>query len=164
MAEILIAVIADHDKVEEVAQKMKDQGFDMKKISIVGKDHYSKNGPVAQFPEAKKAKYFGGNFFDSRQYGSFSSPGGATFGVLGPMVSVLDEPLQENYKETEESFNFVNKALLKIGVPKDSSVKYQNYLSAEKYLLIIHGDAKDIETSKETIMKNNPIDIAVHKQ
>ena len=153
MEKILIAVFEDHKKAGEALGSIEKQGLDMKKVSVIGKDHYSKNGAAAKFSPDEKPGFAGGFFWNSLPFdkGSYSVPGGGTFGVLGPLAGVVERVRGED--ASEEKFSFVNKALLEIGVPKDKIRKYQDILSEEKDLLIVHGAADKLEMCRETLEK-----------
>jgi len=160
MENLFIAVFEDHEKAGKAVDLIKTQGLDMKTISVVGKDHYSKNGAPAQYSPDQKPEFTGGFFWNSLPFdrGSYSVPGGGTFGVLGPLAGVIKKSKGED--AAEEKFSFINKALLAIGVPKDKLVKYQDILSDEKYLLIVHGGADELDAYREIIGKTKATEIA----
>ena len=36
-------------------------------------------------------------------------------------------------------------ALMAVGIPKDSVLRYETALKADKFMLVVHGDAQEIE-------------------
>jgi hypothetical protein len=54
-------------------------------------------------------------------------------------------------------------ALASIGVPKDSIVRYQSALEADKFLLLVHGTAREIEKSREVLEAAGVESVDVHK-
>jgi hypothetical protein len=53
-------------------------------------------------------------------------------------------------------------ALFSIGIPKNSVLKYEKELKADKYLVIAHGSQKDIDNAREIMNIDNKIDVTVH--
>jgi hypothetical protein len=44
-----------------------------------------------------------------------------------------------------------------LGVPRKSVLRYETELRADKYLVIAHGDAKDIELAREIMNRHEAI-------
>lgn len=46
-------------------------------------------------------------------------------------------------------------ALVQLGIPKDQVVKYEAAVKADKFVLIVHGSADDIERAKSILLSIN---------
>jgi len=48
-------------------------------------------------------------------------------------------------------FSALGGALMSIGIPKDSVLRYETALKADKFLLVVHGDAQEILHARELL-------------
>ena len=163
MQNSLVAVFQSHKEAEDSLKDLQKLGFDMKKLSVIGRDHYSKSGIAAHYVVNQKPKFFGSPFWNYLPYdkGLFVVPGFGPFGVGGPLVAMIDDSLEKN-EEEEEGFNIFNKALKGVGIPAEKIPEYQAYLGAEKYLLIVHGTPADIRDANIIIVPQTPLNIAIY--
>ncbi|OGF45310.1 MAG: hypothetical protein A2231_11315 [Candidatus Firestonebacteria bacterium RIFOXYA2_FULL_40_8] len=163
----LVVVFKSHKEADEGLKELQKSGFDMKKLSVIGKDHYAKTGVSAHYVVNEKPKFFGSQFWNSLPYdkGLFVVPGSGPFGVGGPMVALIDESLEnsEDGEGKEETINIFDKALNNIGIPKEKIPEYQTYLAEEKYLLIVHGAPEDIKEADRVITKYNPLSTVTYE-
>ncbi|OHB68985.1 MAG: hypothetical protein A2V70_12170 [Planctomycetes bacterium RBG_13_63_9] len=53
-------------------------------------------------------------------------------------------------------------ALFSIGVPKDSIVKYETSLKNDKYLVVVHGSAEEVEQARDILATTTGAEIDVH--
>jgi hypothetical protein len=49
-----------------------------------------------------------------------------------------------------------------IGIPKDSIVKYESALKADKFILLAHGTAAEVANAKDIVQTTNPTELALH--
>ncbi len=56
----------------------------------------------------------------------------------------------------------VGAGLYSIGIPKDSVLKYETALKADKFILIAHGTAAEVAKAKDIIQTTHPTELAVH--
>ena len=159
----LVVVFKSHEEAENSLKELQKLGFDMKKLSVIGKDHYSKDGIAAHYVINEKPKYFGSQFWNYLPYdkGLFVVPGSGPFGVGGPLVAMIDDSLEKNTEE-EEGFNIFNNALEGVGIPKARIPEYQAYLGDEKYLLIVHGTPADIKEANIIMVPLLPLNISIY--
>ena len=57
--DIAVAVYDSHEKAEAAVRELARAGFDMKSISIVGKDYHTEDQVVGYFNAGDRAKFFG---------------------------------------------------------------------------------------------------------
>ncbi len=58
----------------------------------------------------------------------------------------------------------IGAALYSIGIPKDSIVKYEVALKADKFVLVAHGTAEEVERGRQILATTHPSSLDVHKQ
>ena len=57
--DIAVAVYDSHTQAEDAVHKLAKADFDMKTISILGKDYHSEEHVVGYFNTGERVKYFG---------------------------------------------------------------------------------------------------------
>src|ERR1700690_4161872 len=89
----VVAIYPDHSQAEEALKELQRSGFDMKKLSIVGKDYHSDEQVVGYYNAGDRMKRWGktGAFwggFWGLLFGSafFAIPGIGPVLVAGPVV------------------------------------------------------------------------------
>ena len=87
------AVFESHDQAEDAIRKLQKDGFDMKKLSVVGKDYHTEEHVVGYYTTCDRMSYWGkfGAFwggFWGLLFGSafFWVPGIGPLLVAGPLV------------------------------------------------------------------------------
>ena len=53
-------------------------------------------------------------------------------------------------------------ALYSSGIPKDSVVRYETAIKADKYLLVGHGTEAEIAKAKKILKSTNPVEVNDH--
>jgi len=56
----------------------------------------------------------------------------------------------------------VGAGLYGMGIPKDSVVKYELDLKTDKFLLLAHGTASEVEKAREILATTQAINLTVH--
>ena len=89
----VVAIFDSHDRAEDAIRELQKSGFDMKKLSIVGKDYHTEENVVGYYNAGDRMKYWGklGAFwggFWGLLFGSafFWVPGIGPLLVAGPLV------------------------------------------------------------------------------
>src|ERR1700735_2813603 len=92
-ASSVIAVYSSHTDAEQAVAKLSAASFDIKKVSIIGKDYHTEENVVGYYTTGERMKYWGklGAFwggFWGMLFGSafFWLPGIGTVLVAGPLV------------------------------------------------------------------------------
>jgi hypothetical protein len=50
-----------------------------------------------------------------------------------------------------------------LGVPKDSAVKYEAQIKADKFVLVVHGTPEELERARAILAETSPISIETHE-
>lgn len=154
--DIAVALYEQHSQAENAVKALQRAGFDMKKISIIGKDYETEEHILGFLNAGDRAKIFG-------KYGAFwGGLMGILFGsalmfipvlghivVLGPLAAMLFGGLQG--AAVVGGLSALAGALMSIGIPKDSVLRYETALRANKFMLMVHGDNRDISRAQEVL-------------
>jgi hypothetical protein len=165
--DIAVAICDSHTQAEEAVHKLAKSGFDMKKISILGKEYHSEEHVVGYFNAGDRAKFFG-------KLGAFwGGLAGILFGsalmfvpvighiiVLGPLAATIAGALQGAV--LGGGLSAIVGALTALGVPKDSVLRYETALKASKFLVIVHGGTDDIRRAKDVLTAAGSTDVQTH--
>ncbi len=165
--DIAVAVYDFHGQAEDAVHKLAKAGFDMKAISLLGKDYHSEQHVVGYFNAGDRAKFFGklGVFWGGLAGILFGSalmfvPVVGHIVVLGPLAATLASGLQGAV--LGGGMSAVVGALTAIGVPKDSVLRYETALKADKFIVIVHGGAADIRRAHEVLTAAGSTDVHAH--
>ena len=149
-------VFDTHLQAEEAIRTLGKAGFDMKKLSLVGKGYHSEEHPVGFYTAGDRIKAWGGmGAFWGGIWGLlltpavFFLPGVGLLAFAGPLVSALVGALEGAV--VVGGISALGAALTQIGVPKDQVIKYESALKADKYLLLVHGTADEVTKARSVL-------------
>jgi len=145
-----------HVEAEEAIQTLSRAGFDVKKLSIVGKGYHSEEHPIGFYSAGDKIKSWGGvGAFWGGIWGMllapavFFIPGVGMVAMAGPLVAALIGALEGAV--VVGGVSALGAALTQIGVPKEQVIRYETALKADKYVLMVHGDPSDAARAREVL-------------
>jgi len=163
-----VAIFRDHTGAEQAVKELQKAGFDIKKLSLVGKDYHSDEHVVGYYNTGDRMRYWGklGAFWGGLWgllFGSalFLVPGIGPIVVGGPIVSWIIGALQG--AAVVGGLSAIGAALYSIGIPKDSVLRYETSLKANKFLLVVHGTADEVERASSILQGTDAIETTVHK-
>ncbi|WP_020160987.1 DUF1269 domain-containing protein [Methylobacter marinus] len=88
-------------------------------------------------------------------------PGIGPVMVGGPLVSWIIGALETAV--VTGGLTALGGALASIGIPKDSVIRYETALKANKFILIVHGIVQEIEKVRNILMQNKAEEANVHE-
>lgn len=152
-----IAIYDTHELADHAVKALQGAGFDMRKLSIIGKGYHSEEHPTGYYTLGEKMKVWGGvgatwgaiwgGFWGLLLgTGFFLIPGIGPILAAGPLVAVLVGALEGGV--VVGGLSALGVALFNLGVPKDSVVRYEQAVKADKYVLIVHGSPEDVARAK----------------
>ncbi|HME09800.1 MAG TPA: general stress protein [Bryobacteraceae bacterium] len=163
----IVAIYNSHEEAEKAVAQLQRAGFDMKKLSIVGKDYHTEENVVGYYNAGDRMQYWGkmGAFWGGiwgLLFGAalFVVPGIGPVVVAGPLVAWIVGALEGAV--VVGGLSAIGAGLYSIGIPKDSVVQYDVALKADKFLLVGHGAADEIAKAKEIIEGTSPVELNVH--
>ena len=138
-----------HVEAEEAIKSLSRAGFDLKKLSLVGKGYHSEEHPLGFYTAGDRIKSWGGiGAFWGGIWGLllapavFFIPGIGLLAMAGPVVATLVGALEGAV--VVGGLSALGAALTQIGVPKDDVIKYETALKVDKYVLMVHGSAEEL--------------------
>jgi uncharacterized membrane protein len=163
----VIGIYETHEKAEEAVKELDKSGFDMKKLSIVGKDYHTDKHVVGYYNAGDRMKYWGkmGAFWGGiwgMLFGSafFWVPGVGPLLVGGPLVSWILGALES--AAIVGGLSAVGAGLYSIGIPKDSVIQYETALKADKFLVVGHGTRDEVNRAHDILKQTNVIETTMH--
>jgi uncharacterized membrane protein len=163
----VVGIFDSHIKAETSIKELQRSGFDMKKLSIVGKDYHPEEHVVGYYNVGDRMKVWGkfGAFwggFWGLLFGSalFVIPGIGPLIVFGPLVAWIVAALEG--AAVLGGLSALAAALYSIGIPKDSVVKYDTAIKSDKFLVIAHGTADEVAKAKSILETAGAAQIDVH--
>jgi hypothetical protein len=82
--------------------------------------------------------------------------------VGGPLVSYIIGALE--MAVVTGGLTALGGALASIGIPKDSIIRYETALKANKFILIVHGTMEEVEKAKDILMQNKAEEANEHQK
>lgn len=165
--DIAVAIYESHPQAESAVHELAKAGVNMKTISILGKDYHSEEHVVGYFNVADRVKFFGklGAFWGGLAGLLFGSalmfvPVVGHIVVLGPLAATLAGGLQGAV--VGGGMTALVGALTAVGIPKDSVLRYETALKADKFVVIVHGGADDIRLAKQVLAAAGSADVQAH--
>jgi hypothetical protein len=163
----VVAIYGTHAEAEGAVKELQRGGFDMKKLSIVGKDCHTEEHVVGYYNAGDRMKYWGtlGAFWGGLWgllFGAafFWVPGVGPLVVGGPLVSWIIGALEG--AAVVGGLSALGAGLCSIGIPKDSVLKYEHAVNNDKYLLVAHGTAEEVEQAKRVLDTSQAHEVQSH--
>jgi uncharacterized membrane protein len=163
----VIAAYENHSKAEEAVKELQKSGFDMKKLSVVGKDYHTEEQVVGYYNAGDRMKYWGkwGAFwggFWGLLFGAafFWVPAIGPVLVGGPLAAWIVAGLEQAV--VVGGLSAIGAGLFSIGIPKDSIVTYETAIKAGQYLVVAHGTSAEAAKAKNILNALKPTNLTDH--
>jgi hypothetical protein len=157
----VVAIYKTHVEAEAAMKELQQAGFDMKKLSIVGRDYHTDEHVIGYYNAGDRMKYWGkaGAFWGGiwgLLFGSafFLIPGVGPLVVAGPLVGWILGALEGAV--VVGGVSALGAGLYSLGIPKDSVLQYETALRSGKFVVIAHGSAQEATHAREIINHTNP--------
>ena len=165
----IVAIFESHDQAEDAVRELQNSGFDMTKLSIVGRDYHTDEHVVGYYNAGDRVMYWGkqGAFWGAlwgMLFGSafFLVPGVGPLLVAGPLVTWIVGVLEG--AAVMGGLSALGAALASIGIPKNSILQYEASLKAGKFLLILHATPQEVERAKDRLDDTQATAMTVHAE
>jgi len=165
----VVAVFGSHDQAEDAIREFQKDGFDMKKLSIVGKDYHTEEHVVGYYTTGDRMRYWGklGAFwggFWGLLFGSafFWVPGVGQLLVAGPLVMWIVGALEGAV--VTGGLSALGAGLYSIGIPKNSILQYETQVKNDKLLLVLHGTADEVKRASDLLNQTRAETTTVHTE
>lgn len=163
-----VAIFTDHSGAEGAIRDLKKAGFDITKLSLVGRDYQAEDGVVGFYKTGDRMKYWGklGAFW-ARAWGQLAGaafliiPGVGPVLVAGPMASWVIGALE--CAIFVGGLSAFGAGLISLGIPRDKALKYESSVKAGKFLLISHGTDEEAIRVKPILEMTEAEEIGVYE-
>lgn len=163
----MVAIYPTHTQVESAVHKLQQAGFDLKKLSIVGKDYQTEEHVVGCYTVGDRMVTWGstGAFWGGvwgLLFGSafFWVPGIGPLLMAGPLAAAVAAVLEGAL--IVGGLSAIGAAMASLGIPEASMIQYETELRAGKFIVVAHGSAADAAQAKD-ILTNTAADLtAIH--
>ncbi len=163
----VVAIYTSHAHAEAAVKELQQSGFDMRKLSIVGRDYHTDEQVIGYYNTGDRVKYWGreGAFWGGLWGWLFGSAfffipgiGPVLFGgpVVGWLVSALEGAVLVG------GLSALGACLYSQGIPRDSVVLYETALKAGKFVVIAHATAEEAAGAREVIGRTRPESVQEH--
>lgn len=164
-----VGVFNNHQDAENAVRELQKSGYDMKKLSVVGKDYHTEENVIGYYNTGDRIASWGkfGLFWGGiwgLLFGSafFLIPGIGPVMIGGPLVSWILGVLESAV--ITGGLTALGGALVSIGIPSDSIIRYETALKANKFILIVHGSVIEVEKARDILTQNKAEEADVHKE
>jgi hypothetical protein len=162
----IIVVYETQREAETGVRDLQLVGFDLRKVSILGREHESLEHVVGYYNTGGRMKYWGTRapFWNElwrvlAGAACFVIPGIGRVLIAGPLtvwvVGALRDPIVDD-------LSAVGAGLHAINIPKASIRRYESAIKMHKLLLIAHGSTQDVLKSRDILRASRPEEIDVH--
>lgn len=151
-----ISIYVNPDQIEDAVMELDGSGFDMKRISIIGKVYGDQPKLTALYEEGDTLKCRGkhSDLWNRlcaliRDWVLFNCPGSGALLAIGPVslwiVAVIDN------SAIFSNLSVLGAMLYSMGLSKDSLQDYEEALRKGGYLLIVHGPSQEVTQAKRIL-------------
>lgn len=160
-----VYVFNTHVEAEEAIKALSKSGYDVKKLSIIGKGYHTEETPIGFYTMGDRIKTWGGiGAFWGGIWGLliapavFFLPGFGLVALAGPVVAALVAALEGAV--LVGGVSAIGAALMQIGVPKDQIMKYEMALKVDKYVLMVHGSIEEQDKARTVLEQTKSWEMA----
>ncbi|HEX2251470.1 MAG TPA: hypothetical protein VHH32_14075 [Gemmatimonadales bacterium] len=164
----VLALYGTHAEAEAAVKALQRESFDMRKLSIIGKDYHTEQDIIGFYNTGDRVRFWGklGAFWGGLTGILFGSaflfiPVVGHVVVLGPLVAWIANGVAG--AAFGGSLGALGAALYSIGIPRDSILQYETALKADKFLLVAHGSQSEVERAREILASTTPERLDVHR-
>jgi len=145
-------VFNTHAEAEDAIRSLSKAGFDMTKLSLVGRGYHSEEHPLGFYTSGDRIKswgsagaFWGGIWGLLLAPAVFVLPGLGVIAMAGPIASALAGAFEGAV--VVGGLSALGAALVQIGVPREQAIKYESALKVDKYILMVHGTPGEMSTA-----------------
>lgn len=128
----VVAICHTHTEAEAAVKELKQAAFNVKKLSIVGKDYHTDKHVVGYYDTGDDQMKYWGTVIRGIGPVLIAGP------LLGWVIGALEEAVATG------GVTAIGIALTNLGIPKDSVRNYETALKSQKFILMAHGTAEEV--------------------
>jgi hypothetical protein len=158
-----VAVFTRHQDAEAAIRELERSGFEMRRLSIIGRDYHTEEHAVGFYNAGDRVRYWGklGAFWGT-VFGIVFAPAFFWIPGVGPILTggLIGSVLMGTVEGAAVGAalgggtSAVAAALMGLGIPKDSVIHYETELKANKFLLIASGTGAELERARAVLAES----------
>lgn len=152
----VVAVFSRHTAAADAIKNLKDGGFDIKKLAVIGRDYQTEEDVVGFYNAGDRMKYWGkwgafwGGLWGLLLGAAFLivpgvGPVVAAGSIVASIVSVLEGAVVVG------GLSALGAGLYSLGIPKNSVLSYEISIKAGKFVLVAHGTAAEVAKARDIL-------------
>lgn len=162
-----VAVFDAHAQAEAAVRRLGQAGYPIDRLSIIGRGYETEEQVVGFYNLGDRVRLWGKNgAVWGGLWGLFATGVFMTTPVLGPLL-VLGHIGAMVVGALEGAalaggLGVLGGALASIGVPKDSVLRYEEALRADKFLVVVHGTPEDAKRAQDLLADANAVSVETY--
>jgi hypothetical protein len=163
----VIAIYNKHTDAEEAVAQLNEASFDIKKISIIGRDYHTEEKVVGYYSAGDRMRAWGGlGAFWGGVWGLlfgagfFLIPGLGPVLVAGPVLFALVGSLES--AAIVGGVSALVAGLASLGVPKDAALKVESDITADRFVVVVHGTEREVAQAQLILGATSPVSMQAH--
>jgi len=164
---IIVAIYPTHQGAEAAIRELEESGFDMKKLSIVGKDYHTEEHVTGYYTtgdrmmaRGKIGAFWGGLWGVLFGSAFFLIPGIGPLFMAGPLVAAIVSGLEGAV--VIGGMGALGAALVSLGVPHNNAIAYETELAMGKFMLLVHGTQEETIKARDILLMTGHEGVAEH--
>ena len=164
----VVGIYATHTEAEAAVKELQQSGFDMQKLSIVGKDYHTEEHVIGYYTTGdrmqvwgKRGAFWGGLWGLLVGSGFFVIPGIGPLLVFGPLVSWIIGALEGAV--VVGGLSALGAGLYSLGIPTNSIVEYETALKSDHFLVMAHGTGDEVAQAKHILEAAGAAQVAAYQ-
>lgn len=164
----VVGIYTTHTEAEAAVKALQRAGFDMRKLSIVGKDYHTEEHAIGYYTTGdrmqvwgKRGAFWGGLWGLLVGSGFFVIPGIGPLLVFGPLVSWIIGALEGAV--VGGGLSALGAGLYSLGIPKDSIVEYETALKSDQFLVMAYGTREEVAQAKDILEAAGAAQVAAYQ-
>ncbi|WP_144149159.1 general stress protein [Paraburkholderia sp. BCC1884] len=152
----VVSTFTSHSAADEAIKELSRNGFDMTRLSVVGKGYHSEEHAVGFYTVGDRIRswgatgaFWGGIWGLLLAPAVFLVPGLGLVGLAGPVVAAVISALEGAV--IGGGVTALGAALAQLGVPQDDAVKYETAIKANGFLLIVQGTPEEVAQARSIL-------------
>ncbi len=149
-------VFTTRSEADTAVRTLGKAGFDLKKLSLIGKGYHSDEHPIGFYTVGDRVKAWGASgAFWGGIWGLlfapavFFLPGFGVIAMAGPVVAAFVAAMEGAIVVGGASA--LGAALTSVGASSTTVMRYETAIKADKYVLIVHGAAEDAARARSIL-------------
>jgi hypothetical protein len=163
----VVAIYESHLAADSAVKKLASSGFRMTSLSVVGKGYHTEGKVVGFYTTGDRITFCGSR---GALWGGLW---GIFFGGVLLMVPVVGHVIVLGYIATvvistasnafvAGGLSAIGAALVSIGIPKDSVIRYEAAIKQDRFLVMVHGTPDELSRAQVVLGAENPLSLDVH--